>query len=57
MLIFLIISVLGTALAEPCGTPPVYLCQLDLGIILCAEMNINQVPTFSDEVKNDTLFF
>ena len=56
MLIFVIICVLGTALAEPCGTPPVCLCQLDLGIILCAGMNINQIPTFSDEVKNDTLF-
>ena len=56
MLIFVIICVLGTALAEPCGMPPVCLCQLDLGIILCAGMNINQIPTFSDEVKNDALF-
>ena len=56
MLIFLIICVLGTALAVPCGTPSVCLCQLDLGTILCAGMNINQTPTFSDEVKNVALF-
>ena len=52
----MLLFVIGTALAEPCGTPPVCLCQLDLEIILCAGMNINQIPTFSDEVKKGTLF-
>ena len=47
---------LSTALAEPCGTPPVCLCQLDVGIVLCAGMNINQIPTFFNQVKNDVLF-
>ena len=56
MLLFVIICVLGTVLAEHCGTPPVCLCQLDLDIILCAGMNDNQIPKFSDEVEKGALF-
>ena len=56
MLLFLIFCVLSTALAKPCGTPPVCLCQLDFCLILCAGMNVNQIPTFSDEVKKGAPF-